>query len=72
MSDKRGTFKFSFDPDYDQDVSNPPVTLPNAHYEFSIDTSNGMEITSTEILYHFSHFLRSLGYVIDHDDSVFD
>lgn len=64
-----GTFRFTFDADYDQDKSVPKETLPNINYEFQTVSSTLDDITTKDIQYHFNAFLRALGYVIDYDDS---
>ena len=63
-----GTFRFSFDADYDQDKTNPQDTLPNISYEFQTANSTLDDVTTKDIQFHFNAFLRSLGYVIDYDD----
>lgn len=63
-----GTFRFTFDADYDQDKSMPKETLPNINYEFPTANSTLDDITTKDIQYHFNAFLRALGYVIEYDD----
>ena len=63
-----GTFRFTFDADYDQDKSMTKETLPNINYEFPTANSTLDDITTKDIQYHFNAFLRALGYVIDYDD----
>ena len=67
MSDKRGTFTFSFAPPYDQelDKENARYTLATSDYRFDVDLSDGvMDTTTKESQFHFNAFLRSLGYVV--------
>ena len=63
-----GTFRFSFDADYEQDKTNPQDTLPNISYEFQTANSTLDDVTTKDIQFHFNAFLRALGYVIDYDD----
>jgi len=70
MSEQRGTFTFNFAPPYDQelDKDNARYIIPTAEYRFDVDLSEGMQITTKEIQYHFNAFLRSLGYVVGNDN----
>lgn len=64
----KGTITFSIRPDYDQDVTNPGYVVPQTEYSFEFDHTEGLTITTNEIQLHFNAWLRSLGYVIEHDD----
>jgi len=65
-----GTFNFSFNPDYDQNKDTVEDVLPSSNYSFEIDHADGLQITTQEIQFHFNAFLRSLGYVIDHEEKI--
>lgn len=65
-----GTFNFSFNPDYDQNKDTVEDVLPSSNYSFEIDHEDGLQITTQEIQFHFNAFLRSLGYVIDHEEKI--
>lgn len=66
---KKGTITFNCRPDYDQDVTDVRATIPSSEYSFEFDHSEGMQITTREIQFHFNAFLRSLGYVIGNDNN---
>ena len=61
---KKGTFTFNCRPDYDQDVSDARNIIPASEYSFDFDHSEGLQITTKELQFHFNAFLRSLGYVV--------
>ena len=64
----KGTITFNIRPDYDQDVSNPKYVVPQAEYSFDFDHTEGLILTTDEIQHHFNAWLRSIGYVIEHED----
>jgi len=66
----KGTFTFNFRPDYEQDVTKSRDVVPTSDYAFDIDMSEGMQITTHDIQFHFNAFLRSLGYVVDYDNNL--
>ena len=64
-----GTFRFSYDADYNQNKSVVKETLPSINYDFQIEEGTGFDdVTISDIQFHFNSFLRGLGYVIDVDD----
>lgn len=64
----KGTIKFSIYPDYDQDRSDVKLVVPTSEYEFGFDHTEGLQLTTDEIQYHFNSWLRSIGYAISYDD----
>lgn len=64
----KGTIRFVFEPDYNQENVNPKDVLPSSDYSFTFDHTDGMMITTDEIQYHFNAWLRSIGYAVTYDD----
>lgn len=64
----KGTITFSIRPDYDQDVTTSTHVVPSSEYSFEFDQTEGLTLSTVDIQYHFNAWLRSIGYVIDHDD----
>lgn len=65
---KKGTITFNCRPDYDQDATDVIGVVPTSEYSFDFDHTEGMQITTKEIQFHFNAFLRSLGYVVGNDN----
>ena len=64
----KGTITFNIRPDYDQDVTNSNFVIPQVEYSFDFDHTEGMQLSTDEIQFHFDSWLRSIGYVIEHKD----
>jgi len=64
----KGTITFSIRPDYDQDVTTSTHVVPSSEYSFEFDQTEGLTLSTVDIQYHFNAWLRSIGYVIDHED----
>ncbi len=64
-----GTFRFSYDADYNQNKSVVKETLPSINYDFQTEEGSGLDdVLVGDIQFHFNSFLRGLGYVIEVED----